>query len=62
MYAGKDKDDMWNQMQEHIPYLDQIYFAGGEPLIMEEHYNVLKELVRLKRFDVIVKLQPFIVV
>ena len=52
MYAGKDKDDMWNQMQEHIPYLDQIYFAGGEPLIMEEHYNVLKELVRLKRFDV----------
>ena len=52
MYAGKDKDDMWNQMQEHIPYLEQIYFAGGEPLIMEEHYNVLKELVRLKRFDV----------
>ena len=52
MYAGKDKDDMWNQMQEHIPYLEQIYFAGGEPLIMEEHYRVLKELVRLKRFDV----------
>jgi hypothetical protein len=52
MYAGKDKDDMWNQMQEHIPYLEQIYFAGGEPLIMEEHYNVLKELARQKRFDV----------
>lgn len=52
MYAGKDKDDMWNQMQEHIPYLEQIYFAGGEPLIMEEHYQILKELVRLERFDV----------
>lgn len=52
MYAGKDKDDMWNQMQEHIPYLEQIYFAGGEPLIMEEHYNVLKELVRRKMFNV----------
>lgn len=52
MYAGKDKDDMWNQMQEHIPYLEQIYFAGGEPLIMEEHYNVLKELVRREMFDV----------
>jgi sulfatase maturation enzyme AslB (radical SAM superfamily) len=52
MYAGRDKDDMWNQMQEHIPYLEQIYFAGGEPLIMEEHYKVLKELVRLERFDV----------
>ena len=52
MYAGKDKDDMWNQMQEHIPYLEQIYFAGGEPLIMEEHYWILKELSNRKMFDV----------
>lgn len=52
MYAGKNKDDMWAQMQEHIPHLEQIYFAGGEPLIMEEHYQVLKELVRQERFDV----------
>ena len=52
MYAGKDKDDMWNQMQEHIPYLEQIYFAGGEPLIMEEHYKVLQELVRREMFGV----------
>ena len=52
MYAGKDKNDMWEQMQEHIPYLEQIYFAGGEPLIMEEHYRILEELVRLKMFHV----------
>jgi hypothetical protein len=32
-------------MQEHIPYLDQIYFAGGEPLIMEEHNRILKMLI-----------------
>lgn len=52
MYAGRTEMDMWEQMQEHIPYVEQIYFAGGEPLIMEEHYRVLKELVRLERFDV----------
>ncbi len=52
MYAGRDKDDMWNQMQEHIPYLEQIYFAGGEPLIMEEHYRILEELVKRKMFHV----------
>jgi len=52
MYAGRDKDDMWEQMQEHIPYLEQIYFAGGEPLIMEEHYRILEELVRRKMFHV----------
>jgi MoaA/NifB/PqqE/SkfB family radical SAM enzyme len=52
MYAGKDKNDMWEQMQEHIPHLEQIYFAGGEPLIMDEHYMILEELVKRKMFHV----------
>jgi hypothetical protein len=28
-----------------VPHLDQIYFAGGEPLIMEEHNRILKLLI-----------------
>jgi radical SAM protein with 4Fe4S-binding SPASM domain len=52
MIAGRTKDDMWEQMQQHIPHLEQIYFAGGEPLIMEEHYRVLRELVLRGRTDV----------
>ena len=50
--AGRHKDDMWEQMQEHIPHLEQIYFAGGEPLIMEEHYRILRELVNREMFHV----------
>lgn len=52
MYAGRTEEDMWEQMQEHIPYLERIYFAGGEPLIMEEHYRLLNELVKRKMFHV----------
>jgi radical SAM protein with 4Fe4S-binding SPASM domain len=52
MFAGRDEHDMWNQLQEHIPYLEQVYFAGGEPLMMEEHYWILKELVAREMFDV----------
>ena len=52
MYAGKGEDDMWEQMQEHIPHLEQIYFAGGEPLIMKEHWMILDELVKRKMFHV----------
>ena len=52
MYAGKDEHDMWEQMQEHIPHLEQIYWAGGEPLIMKEHWKVLDELVKRKMFHV----------
>jgi sulfatase maturation enzyme AslB (radical SAM superfamily) len=32
--------------------VEQIYFAGGEPLLMEEHYRILDELVRRGRFEV----------
>jgi MoaA/NifB/PqqE/SkfB family radical SAM enzyme len=44
-FAGRHDEDVWEQMQEHIPHLEQIYFAGGEPLIMEEHNRILKLLI-----------------
>jgi hypothetical protein len=51
-YAGRFETDAWEQLVEHIDHVEQIYFAGGEPLLMEEHYNILAELVKRKRFDV----------
>jgi hypothetical protein len=43
---------MWSQLEPHLDYVEQIYFAGGEPLLMEEHYRILDELERRGRFDV----------
>ena len=51
-YAGRTETDMWEQLIPHLDYVEQIYFAGGEPLLMEEHYNILNELVKRGRFDV----------
>jgi len=51
-WAGRNKNDIWEQMIPHIDHIEQIYFAGGEPLIMQEHYNILKELIKRERFDV----------
>jgi sulfatase maturation enzyme AslB (radical SAM superfamily) len=51
-FAGKTKIDMWEQLIPHLDYVEQIYFAGGEPLMMEEHYNILDELERRGKFDV----------
>ena len=51
-YAGRTETDMWSQLEPHLDYVEQIYFAGGEPLLMEEHYRILEELVKRKRFDV----------
>lgn len=52
IYAGRTETDMWEQLVPHLDYVEQIYFAGGEPLLMEEHYHILDELERRKRFDV----------
>jgi len=51
-YAGRTATDMWEQLIPHLDYVEQIYFAGGEPLMMAEHYNILDELERRGRFDV----------
>lgn len=51
-YAGKTETDMWEQLMPHLDYVEQIYFAGGEPLMMQEHYLILEELERRGRFDV----------
>lgn len=51
-YAGRHETDMWEQLEPHLDYVEQIYFAGGEPCMMEEHYNILDELERREKFDV----------
>lgn len=52
LYSGRNETDMMEQSLEHIPYVEQIYFAGGEPLIMPEHYTIIEALKEQKRFDV----------
>jgi radical SAM protein with 4Fe4S-binding SPASM domain len=51
-YAGRTELDMWEQLEPHLDHVEQIYFAGGEPLLMEEHYRILDELVKRKLFHV----------
>jgi sulfatase maturation enzyme AslB (radical SAM superfamily) len=50
--AGRSDTDIWEQLLPHIDHVEHIYFAGGEPLLMDEHYAILTELERRKRFDV----------
>ena len=50
--AGKYETDLWEQLIEHIDHVEQIYFAGGEPLMMDEHYRILEELERRGKFNV----------
>ena len=42
----KQNPIFWQQFYEQIPNMQQIYFAGGESLIIEEHYDILEECIR----------------
>jgi radical SAM protein with 4Fe4S-binding SPASM domain len=51
-YVTGKEDGLISQMEEHIPYLEQVYFAGGEPLIMKEHYYLLEKLIEAGKTDI----------
>ena len=47
-----DKASFMDMLEPHYNCVDEIYFAGGEPLIMPEHYQILDKLIELGRTDV----------
>ena len=58
-----DQEKVWNIesvddktnfdfLKDQVQHVQKIYFAGGEPLLMPEHWQTLDMLVENKRFDV----------
>jgi len=41
----EDPEDLWRQLEPLVPTLEEIDFAGGEPLLMDEHYRILRLLL-----------------
>lgn len=42
----KDNPRFWDQLYDQIPHMKQLYFAGGESTVIEEHYTLLEEVIR----------------
>lgn len=45
--AIEDEDAFFAQFKTCLPQVEEIYFAGGEPMLMEQHYRVLDLLLEL---------------
>jgi len=41
-----EKPEFWNDIFEQIPHIEQLYFAGGEPLMIKEHKRFLEEIIK----------------
>lgn len=41
-----ENPEFWEQVYDQIPNIKQLYFAGGEPLLIKEHKMFLKEIIK----------------
>lgn len=41
----KNNQSFWDELYNQIPNMKQLYFAGGESTIIEEHYSLLEKIV-----------------
>lgn len=55
IHADDHKGDLLNEVLSHVEHIDLAYFAGGEPLITEEHYIILEEMIRQGRTDTVLR-------
>ncbi len=51
IHGVEDGMKLINRLDEYLPYVQEIYFAGGEPLFMEEHYTLLNRMLELGLTD-----------
>jgi radical SAM protein with 4Fe4S-binding SPASM domain len=47
-----EKGNLLRECLEQVEHIDLAYFAGGEPLITDEHYTMLEEMIRKGRTDI----------
>jgi radical SAM protein with 4Fe4S-binding SPASM domain len=50
MHSVKDSNGLLDRLEEYLPNVEELYFAGGEPLIMDEHYRIIEYLHTNKLF------------
>lgn len=50
--VGNQKDEVYNQIADGIDQIETIYFAGGEPSMIDSFYKILELLIQKNRTDV----------
>ncbi len=50
--GGENNDSLYEQIKPHLSTVKEIYFAGGEPLLMDKHYEILESLISAGNTDI----------
>lgn len=55
IHVDNEQGRVLQEVIEQVEHIDLAYFAGGEPLITEEHYVILEELIRKGKTDTVLR-------
>lgn len=50
--GGNNNDILYDQFLPYFKDIEHFYFAGGEPLLMDKHYDILNYLISIGKTDV----------
>ena len=53
IFPKNDNPNFLQEIVDQVPNFKTAYFAGGEPLITEEHYILLEEMIRTKKSETV---------
>lgn len=53
-YEWVNTSEFWQQIEEKIPHIRHVYIVGGEPLLIDEHYDFLQKCIDMGYADRIV--------
>ena len=46
-FEWANNEHFWTQLEENIPNMEWVYLAGGEPLLIERHYDFLEKCIAM---------------
>lgn len=52
---NENPEKIWSFIKQQLPTLKRIYLAGGEPLLQEEHYQLLELLIAEQKTDIAIE-------
>ncbi len=55
IHVDDQKGDVLQEILDQVDHIELAYFAGGEPLITQEHYVILEELIRKGKTNTVLR-------
>lgn len=49
IYSWYESDGFWESLEDQIPVVERLYIVGGEPLMINQHYEFLQKCIDLDR-------------